>query len=195
MKELVTETIEHDKNAKNALAARGYYDAFNGVKESLVAAYNKEDLSYLIDIGITQWHTALFKPCVTAGLISELDLAGYRKGPIYIRGSRHVPPASEQLMDCMTAFKECIVKEESFIVKAILGHLFFGYIHPYFDGNGRAARFLMNFLFIVGGYKWVVVKQEAKDKYMAALESASVEQNIKPFVEFILSMIEESRAE
>ncbi len=183
------ESIEKDNDAKNALAARGYYDAFNSVKESLALAYEKEDINYLIDVGLTQWYTSLFKPCVTAGLISEIDFAGFRKGPIYIRKSRHVPPASEQLMDCMTALKECISEEDSFVVKAVLGHLFFGYIHPFFDGNGRTARFLMNFLFILGGYKWVVIKQETKSLYLEALESASVEKNIMPFVEFILDTI------
>ncbi len=189
------ESIEKDQQAKDALAARGYYDAFNQVKKSLIAAYNKEDINYLIDVGITQWYTSLFKPCVTAGIISEFDLAGYRKGPIYIRSSRHVPPASEQLMDCMTALKECIDKEESFAVKAILGHLFFGYIHPFPDGNGRTARFLMNFLFIVGGYNWVVIKQETKDQYMDALEAASGNENILPFAEFILDTIGKAKLE
>jgi len=184
------ETIAQDNDTKNALAARGYYDAFNRVKESLTAAYNKEDLAYLIDVGITQWHTSLFTPCVTAGLISEIDLAGYRKGPIYIRSSRHVPPASEQLMDCMEALKECIAEEESFAVKAILGHWLFGYIHPYFDGNGRTARLLMNFILTVGGHRWVVVTKETKKIYLSALEAASVGINIKPFARFILARTE-----
>ena len=182
------ETLEQDQDANNALAARGYYDAFNLVKESISEAYKKEDLSYLIDVGITQWHTALFSPCVSAGLISELDLAGYRRGPIYIRSSRHVPPASEQVMDCMQALKGCIATEESFAVKAILAHWLFGYIHPYFDGNGRTARLLMNFLLTVGGYKWVVVRKEDRNKYMAALESASVGKDIIPFANFIMDM-------
>ena len=182
------ETVGQDQDTKNALAARGYFDAFNLVKDALAEAYQKEDLNYLIDVGITQWHTALFAPCVTAGLIKELDLAGYRKGPIYIRSSRHVPPASEQLMDCMQALKESIAGEESFAVKAILAHWLFGYIHPYFDGNGRTARLLMNFLLTVGGYKWVVVRREDKSEYMAALESASVHKDVTPFTNFIMGM-------
>ena len=109
---------------------------------------------------------------------------------IYIRGSMHVPPASEQLMDCMTALKECIDEESSFAVKAILGHLFFGYVHPFPDGNGRTARFLMNFLFIAGGYNWVVIKQETRNNYLNALESASVGKDIVPFADFILDTIE-----
>jgi Fic/DOC family len=179
-------TVDQDQDAMNALAARGYYGAFNLVKESISEAYKKEDLNYLIDVGITQWHTALFSPCVTAGLISELDLAGFRKGPIYIRSSRHVPPASEQLMDCMQAFKECIAAEESFVVKAILAHWLFGYIHPYSDGNGRTARLLMNYLLTVGGYNWVVVRREDRSEYMAALESASVGRDVSSFANFII---------
>lgn len=186
------ETIEQDKTVKDTLAARGYYDAFNTVKESLTEAHKKENINYLVDVGITTWSTALFTPCVAAGIISEINLAGYRKGPIYIRGSRHVPPASEQLMDCMTALKECIADEESFVVKAVLGHLFFGYVHPFFDGNGRTARFLMNFLFIIGGYKWVVIKLETREEYLAALESASVDKDITQFVDFILNTIKNS---
>lgn len=183
------ETIERDHEAKDALAARGYYDAFNKVLESIAAAHNGDDLNLLIDVGITQWYTSLFSPCVVAGIVSDSDLAGFRKGPIYIRKSKHVPPASEQLMDCMAALKECIAEETSFPVKAILGHFFIGYIHPFIDGNGRTARFLMNFLFIVGGYNWVVIKQKTRDQYMDALEAASGNENVVPFAEFILETI------
>ena len=38
-----------------------------------------------------------------------------------------------------------LLKEETEAsVRVVLGHLIFVYIHPYFDGNGRMARFLMN---------------------------------------------------
>lgn len=189
------ETIERDYETKDALAARGYYDAFKKVLGSIVAAHNGDNLNLLIDIGITQWYTSLFSPCVVAGIVSDSDLAGFRKGPIYIRKSKHVPPASEQLMDCMTALKECIAEETSFPVKAILGHFFLGYIHPFIDGNGRTARFLMNFLFIVGGYNWVIIKQTTRDKYMDALEAASGNENVVPFVEFILETIQKENSE
>jgi hypothetical protein len=36
-------------------------------------------------------------------------------------------------------------------VPAVLGHWLFGYIHPYPDGNGRIARFLMNVMLASGG--------------------------------------------
>ncbi len=186
------ETQSKDKEQKDALAAKGYFDAFNKVKDLINEAYQTDgelDLEYLVSVGLTEWYTALFQPCVSAGIIQATNLAGYRKGPIYIRTSMHVPPPSEQLMDCMDALKELIAEEEHFIVKAILGHLSLGYIHPFPDGNGRSARFLMNFLLILGGYPWAIVQLKERVKYLSSLESASVDGNIKPFSEFIKSSI------
>jgi Fic family protein len=39
-------------------------------------------------------------------------------------------------------------------VRAVLGRWLFDYIHPYMDGNGRMARFLMNTMLASGGYPW-----------------------------------------
>ncbi len=44
----------------------------------------------------------------------------------------------------------------------------------------------MHFLFVLGGYDWVVIKQENREGYLDALESSSVNKNVKPFVEFII---------
>jgi Fic family protein len=65
-------------------------------------------------------------------------------------------------------------------VRAVLGHWLFGYIHPYPDGNGRMARFLMNAMLASGGYRWAVIRVEDREKYLKALESASVGNDIRP---------------
>jgi Fic family protein len=65
-----------------------------------------------------------------------------------------------------------------------------GYIHPYPDGNGRMARFLMNAMLASGGYPWTVVRVENRDKYMSALEAASIDSNIRPFAEFVAERVQ-----
>ena len=187
------ESLQQDRSQRDALAAKGYYDAFYLVKDLLLGVHQSDrfNLQDTLNQAISRWYRALFQPCVNAGIINALDLAGFRKGPIYIRGSLHTPPPSEQLMDCMEALKDLLSTEDDFIVKAILGHFFLGYIHPFPDGNGRTARFLMNFLLLLGGYDWLVINHNTRVGYIAALEQASVDKDIRPFADFIKQSIVE----
>ncbi len=70
-----------------------------------------------------------------------------------------------------------------------LGHFIFVYIHPYMDGNGRMARFLMNVMMAAGGYDWTVIPVDRRRVYMEALEAASTRQDIDPFTEFLAAQI------
>jgi Fic family protein len=56
------------------------------------------------------------------------------------------------------------------------------------DGNGRMGRFLMNSMMAAGGYQWTIIPVERRAEYMAALEQASVGQNISPFAEFLAAL-------
>jgi Fic family protein len=76
-------------------------------------------------------------------------------------------------------------------VRVVLGHFIFVYIHPYMDGNGRIGRFLINVMLASGGYPWTVVPLERRDAYMAALEEASVRQNIVPLTDFLGQLVKE----
>lgn len=57
------------------------------------------------------------------------------------------------------------------------------------DGNGRIGRFLMNAMLASGGYPWTIIHVQHRQTYLTALEAASVEGNILPFVQFILSEV------
>jgi len=60
------------------------------------------------------------------------------------------------------------------------------------DGNGRMGRFVMNVMLAGGGYPWTVIPLERRDDYMAALENASVEQDIAPFAMFLGRLVSDS---
>jgi hypothetical protein len=51
------------------------------------------------------------------------------------------------------------------------------------------GRFLMKVMLASGGYPWTVVPVEQRDEYMAALEEASVRQNIEPFSKFLAALV------
>ncbi len=182
---------EHnDREHRNALAARGYWLAYQAVKESVRKALDGDNPGAVVDADHADWYRELFAPSVTAVIISAADLAGYRSGQVYIRRSKHVPPRYEAVRDLMPTFFDLLREEDEPRVRVVLGHFVFVYIHPYMDGNGRMARFLMNVMLAAGGYPWTVLPVEERSEYMAALEAASVEQNVEQFATFLARLVQ-----
>jgi len=179
------DAINEDRNHRDALAARGYWQAFQAVKASVTKVLHGKNAGEVADEDHSVWYRELFGPSITAGILKPSDLAGYRSGPVYIRRSMHVPPSKEAVRELMPAFFELLAREEEPGVRVVLGHFMFVYIHPYFDGNGRMGRFLMNVMMVSGGYPWTIIPVERRTDYMEALEAASVGQDIKPFAKFL----------
>ncbi len=179
---------EHDKT-RDALAARGYYQAFQAVKESIGKVLAKDNAGLVVNRDHHDWYTELFGPCVTAGIVEASQLAGYRRGPIFIRNSMHTPLPSEALLDSLEALWDMLEAESEACVRAVLGHHLFVFIHPYYDGNGRIGRFLMNTLLASGGYPWTVIRVDDRTEYLRALETASVESDVRPFARFVASQM------
>ena len=177
-----------DMDSKNALAARGYWQAFQEVKKSVSDILKGSNSADVAERDLSVWHSEMFMPCVTAGIIKPSDIVGYRSHQVYIRNSMHIPLNPGALRDAMTTLFELLKEEPEACVRAVLGHFLFTYIHPFMDGNGRIGRFLMNAMLASGGYDWLIIPVERRDEYMAALEKASVEGNIVPFVRFLSSI-------
>ena len=133
---------------------------------------------------------------MAAGLLEAGVLAGYRNHPVYLRTSRYVPPRWEAVRDSMPAFFDLLENEPEASVRAVLGHWMFGYIHPYPDGNGRMARFLMNTMLASGGYPWTVIRVEDRSAYLEALDRASIDGDIGAFAAFVAeSLISPKRSD
>lgn len=181
-----------DRRSRDALAARGYWQAFQLVKLSVEGIIAGANPGALVRTAHRDWHREIFQPSVAAGLIPPSALAGYRNDAVYLRTSRYVPPRWEAVRDAMPALFDLLEAETEPAVRAVLGHWLLGYIHPYSDGNGRMARFLMNAMLASGGYPWTVTRVEDRADYLAALDHASIDMDIKPFTAFIGERVEEA---
>ncbi|MBM4226432.1 MAG: cell filamentation protein Fic, partial [Gammaproteobacteria bacterium] len=80
-----------DQDQRDALAARGYWQSFQSVRESIRRALRREDPGLVAASDHGAWYRELFAPSVAAGLVRPSDLAGYRNGPVHIRRSMHTP--------------------------------------------------------------------------------------------------------
>src|SRR5215472_4244878 len=179
------ERDKRDRGNRDALAARGYWQAFQLTKESVGKVIVGAPPGIVVRDEHKDWYHELFQPCVAAGLMRAGDLAGYRNSPVYLRTSRYVPPRWEAVRDAVPVFFELLEKETEASVRAVLGHWLFGYIHAYPDGNGRMARFLMNVMLASGGYPWTVIRLRDRKAYLVALDSASIGTDVGPFTTLI----------
>lgn len=178
-----------DYETKNALAAKGYRLAFEEVRADISRILDGEATGPLLEERFQDWFRAMFAPSVTAGIIKAHQLAGYRSHNVYLRGSSHVPLPPHAIADAMDALFESIAEEPDARVKAVLAPFLFTYIHPFPDGNGRTARFMMNALLAEAGAPWTVIPVARRDEYMDALEQASQYENIVPLAQFVSGLV------
>lgn len=182
------------KRDVDALAASGYWNAFQAVRASIERTLSGNPSGQVVRQDHDTWYEELFRASVTAGILKAGALAGYRNHPVYLRGSRHTPPRAEAIAYAMDTLFERLENEDSAAVRAVLGHWLLGYIHPYPDGNGRMARFLMNAMLASGGYPWTVIDVDHRGAYMSALEAVSVGGDIVPFARLIENRMQWSRS-
>ncbi len=175
-----------DRETRNAMAAKGYWDAFQEVRKSVVRVLDGEDAAQVVEQEQLNWYRALFQPSLAAGIVKPENLAGYRQHFVGINGSVYVPTSWEAIPDAMEAFFECLHNEKDPRVRAILGHFIFTFIHPLPDGNGRSGRFIMNVMLASAGIPWTIIPVDRRDEYMRVLDDASVRGDIKPFASFVV---------
>ncbi len=181
-----------DAETRNAMAAHGYWLAHREVTESIRRILGGAAAGDLVWRDHGAWYRALFAPSVTAHLLDATDLAGYRAQPVYIKNAQHVPPSPHAVREMMPALFDHLHDEPDASVRAVLGHFFFVFIHPYPDGNGRVARFVMNAMLASGGYPWTVIPVEHRNRYFATLEAAAVREDIAPFARFVSERVSAS---
>lgn len=104
---------EYDTHSKNAMAAKGYFNAFLEVKKCVKQVIQGRNAEKVVKNNLQKWYQNLFSPSVQVGIITPDTLLGYRYSQVFIRNSRHTPPPKEAVVDAMDAFFQCLKKRNS----------------------------------------------------------------------------------
>jgi Fic family protein len=108
---------------------------------------------------------------VLAG-VDDAFAGSYRSSAVRIAGANHIPPNPIKVPDLMEDLFASIVSISDPVERAAKLHHGIASIHPFSDGNGRAARLAMNFVLLAAGYPPVSISPDLRTDYYAALEAA-----------------------
>jgi len=101
----------------------------------------------------------------------------YRNGPVAITLSKHRPPSYKEIPKMMHKIVDLLNKKaegtKAIELAAEVHHKLVN-IHPFWDGNGRLARLLMNIKLMQAGFPPTILRKQERASYYKALEKADV---------------------
>jgi len=121
----------------------------------------------------------------------------YRKRRVIITGTDFIPPAPERIPEMMKAFVDRIPDQRATyhpIEFAAIIHEELVTIHPFIDGNGRAARLLMNLALLQAGYPLAIIPPILRRDYLDTLDQTH-KGDAGSFINFIAGVCYESAKE
>ena len=111
---------------------------------------------------------------------NEILGAGFETTPYYL--------VEEKLTELIEKFNSS--ENNDLIMKVACFHADFEKIHPFIDGNGRTGRLLLNLELMKNGYPITVIRNEEREEYYTALETAQAKVDYRLLTDFIEKSIE-----
>ncbi|HAK59424.1 MAG TPA: cell filamentation protein Fic [Nitrospiraceae bacterium] len=170
------------------------------LKDHLEAKSHQEALDFLYDLIDRDT-----KPSISEHLIRSLhhivvrdidrEWAGqYRNSSVVIAGADLKPPGAldiPRLMGEVITWYGRTRKKHHPVETAALIHHRIAAIHPFFEGNGRAARLVMNVILMRAGYPLSIILKHDRKKYYRVLAKADTGE-YAPLVRLIGQAVERS---
>ena len=126
--------------------------------------------------------------------IENNERPGEYKRHDYVTGIHEVGSAAEDVaadMDALIAEVNAYNGGQILKAAAYL-HARFEYIHPFADGNGRVGRTVLNYYLMVNGHPPLIVYDEDKREYYAALQEYDESESIEPLHDFLRRQCEKT---
>lgn len=105
----------------------------------------------------------------------EKEIAGrFRTSGVRISGANFIPPNALKINEYITELIDWVNNSElDIVIKSILFHHRFVWIHPFYDGNRRTVRLIFNLLLMKSGYPPAIILRNDRKKYYDALNQSN----------------------
>lgn len=170
------------------------------LKDHLEIKNHKEAVDYLYEL-IGKHKPIIFSEAMIRSFHqmvignTDKEWAGrYRNSSVVIAGTDYRPPEAIDVPALMAELMAWIKENKRKlhpIELASLIHYKLTAIHPFFDGNGRTARLIMNIILMNASYPLTVILKNDRKKYYDVLSKADKGNSI-PFVRFVTQAVERS---
>jgi len=105
----------------------------------------------------------------------------------YVTGKEEIGAAPEDVQEEITDLLSEMdsIPDDKVLTAAAYFHAKFENIHPFADGNGRTGRLVMNYLLLLHGHPPIIIHEEDRKGYYAALEAWDERQALEPLTEYL----------
>jgi Fic family protein len=125
--------------------------------------------------------------------IDSTNAGRYRTVPVRIAGSPVIMPNALKVPDLMKDFITWLHNaDKGSIETAAEAHFKFVSIHPFTDGNGRAARLLMNLILMQAGFPPALIRKEDRKAYINSIEKGQLAGDLSDYYPLIFTAVERS---
>ena len=168
------------------------------IREHLEVINHKEAILFIDDLvsqkaDLSEYILKQIYGIVLYGIDRE-NAGVYRKLPLAIAGSKHLPPQPYLLQDLMEDYFRFYNQEKDNLHPVVLAaemHERLVTIHPFIDGNGRTSRLIMNLILLQYGFPLAIIggDYDSRMAYYDALEKAQAENNKEDFILLIAEKV------
>jgi len=189
------------------LSTRNKRNRFVGLVAKYAALEDNQSISFKTCQDIRKVYDDIFYEEIKATDPENLpDGEIFRKSGVEVQSAtqkvihKGLSPESK-IIDTMNHSLEVLNNDEiDIFIRIAVFHYLFGYIHPFYDGNGRTSRFISSYLLSrqlnpLIGFRLSYTVKENISKYYKAFDICNDPHNkgeLTPFVEMFLDIVEKS---
>lgn len=177
---------------------------FEGLIKKYIAILNNEQTDIKSCEDIVEIYNELVKPEISTDNLPDGKL--FRKDSVTVQSKtdktiHHGVMPEDKIIECINGLINVINDDTiPYIIKSAIAQYYIGYVHPFYDGNGRLSRFIGSLLLSRSINPLVSIRlsytiKENINKYYKAFMDCNNKKNkgdVTPFVLFIFDMLLEA---